>query len=63
MTEREQHLENCLNEIADYCREHKKTCEGCIFYRQVTIDCVTMASCRIVYDPNLWDLKEENNDT
>lgn len=50
LTEREKHLNKCLKDLSAYCKEHKDTCEGCIFYNQVQIDSLIMASCRLLYD-------------
>lgn len=53
MTEREQYLNKCLNDIAEYCKEHKESCIGCIFYNQVNVGSVIIATCKI-NDSELW---------
>ena len=45
---REAHLKQCLDDIFEYCREHDGTCEGCIFFRKVSVFGLNLGICRVM---------------
>jgi len=55
LTEEEKDLNNCLDKIFTYCKEHKGDCRGCIFYRQITTIIGRVAYCRVMYDPDTFN--------
>ena len=46
----EKHIEHCWQEIVNYCNLHE-TCEGCIFYWQITMGDNITANCRLQCSP------------
>ena len=59
MTEREEYLTKCLQDIFDYCKEHKEYCEGCIFYRQVKLGSEITSRCKVLYSPEDFGQSKE----
>lgn len=59
---KESRLEECLSEIFKYCREHKGSCEGCIFFRKITIANITMGVCRVLDAPDVFGYRRNDSD-
>lgn len=55
---KEQHMEDCLTEIFNYCREHKNGCEGCIFYRKISTIGLTLGVCRVLDAPDVFGYRK-----
>ena len=51
---REEDLEDSLNKIFAYCKEHTDTCIGCIFWREVSIGNHVEGHCRVMYAPEVF---------
>ena len=54
INEREQDLEQCLSKIFEYCTEHKDTCTGCIFWREISVGNRKAGHCRVMYAPDVF---------
>jgi len=59
MTEKEEYLLKCAEDLNQYCSEHENDCQGCVLYQQIRVGTKTMASCKISGSPVLWDLEED----
>lgn len=54
MTAEELEVTECLDKIFKYCRKHKDSCEGCVFYREMTIGELQFVSCRVMHAPDIF---------
>jgi hypothetical protein len=63
MTEREEYLTKCLQDIFEYCKEHSPYCDGCIFYRQVQIGKSVLGQCRVLDCPEVFGEAKEKPPT
>lgn len=59
MTPEEQRISDCLDEVFNYCKQHKGSCEGCILYRQIEICGLRIAYCRLQYAPEIFGESEK----
>lgn len=62
MTPEELEISRCLDRVFEYCKSHKGTCEGCIFFRYVQVGPVALASCKVSYAPEVFGERQGGND-
>lgn len=54
MTDEEKEVSECLDKVFAYCSKHKDTCEGCIFYREISIGSKGHSHCKVLYAPEVF---------
>lgn len=63
MTEEELEVQRCLDKVFEYCKSHKGTCKGCIFFKYTQIGNIGIASCKITYAPEVFgESQGDSND-
>ena len=59
MTERENHIIKCADELLQYCSEHEEDCCGCVLYHQIKLGKIAIATCKLSGSPIVWNLRED----
>ena len=60
MTPEEQFISDCLANVFRYCKKHKDSCEGCIFFKEVNMFGIRFVTCKVIYAPDFLEDSEEN---